>query len=117
MQAGKLSDTVLFQTPVVTGSHDTYTTTWTDAFTLPAEVRRDTEMIARFTIRYRDGITPASHRMIWDGILWRITSAVHDRKRTLWTIDADGTPLVDSTELTDETTHYVDAVPIMRPRE
>lgn len=115
MKAGRLREVVQFQRPVVTGSGATRTVTWTDDFTTRAEVRRETELIARFTIRYRSGITPASHRIVWEAKLWYITTAVHDLKKRFITIDADATPLVESTDLTDTTTEYIDAVPIVRP--
>lgn len=116
MKAGRLAqERLLFQIPVVTTPGGYRTVTWTDDFKVPAEVQRDTELIARFIIRYRSGITPDSHRIIWGDWIWTITNIVHDRKRTMLTIDADAVPLVPSTDLDSETTEYVDAVPIVRP--
>lgn len=117
MNAGRLSDRVVFQAHGTTGSGESFAVTWTDDFTVWSEVRRDSELIAQFIIRYRSGVTPASHRLIWEGTVWRITSVVHDRRRTMLTINADAEPLVESTDLDSVTTEYIDAVPVLRPRE
>lgn len=115
MRAGRLRNFVQFQRPVVTGSGATRLVTWTDDFTARCEVRRDSELVCQFTIRYRSGITPDSHRIVWDAWTWRITNATHDIKKRQLVIVADATPLVESTDIDSDTTEYVDAVPIVRP--
>lgn len=116
MKAGRLREVVQFQVHTVTGTGALRTVTWPDAFTARCEVRRDSELACRFITRYRSGITPASHRIVWEGYTWRITNIVHNLKKRLLTIDADATPLVVSTDLDSDTSEYVDAVPIERPR-
>lgn len=115
MRAGEMRERIQFQKPVVTGSGDTRTVTWTDDFVVHARVIRSSELVCEFTIRYKTGITPESHRIIWEGRTWNITSPPHDIKKRQLVIIADEVPLVDSTDIDSDTTEYVNAVPILRP--
>jgi hypothetical protein len=99
--------------------------TWVQDFVEFGEVRRESEMVARFVIRYRTTdsagnaiqISAKTHRILWDGAIWRITSAPHDHKRMNLIIDADASTLVDATDMDSETTEFVDDVPDIRPLE
>jgi len=74
-------------------------------------------MSCRFIMRYRDGITPTSHRIIWDDVIWIIESAIHDLKRHTITIDCNVDQLQEVTHMTSTETEYVDGVPIRRPHK
>lgn len=115
MQSGKLSDLLVFEKKTVTGTGESYTTTWLEDFREWSEAQRLSETSARFIIRYRSGITPASHRILWDDARWTIVNVIHDRRSTMLSIDADISNLVESTDLNSETTEYLDAVPVLRP--
>lgn len=126
MQAGRLSDRVIFQKPVVTNPGGYRTVTWEDDFVVPAEVQIQAETLARFVIRYRTTgdengnevqISAKTHRIVWEGKIFHITSAPHDRKRTQLTIDADFSMMVDSTDLQSEHEEFITGLPVIRPRE
>lgn len=118
MRAGSLRDRVVFEERLVTGTDSTgHVITWPTSYTVDADAVRLDEQSARFAVRYRSGVTPASHRIIWDGCLWTIVSATHDKKRTQLTIDCNFSNLIEATHLTSTETEYVDAVPVLRPRE
>lgn len=113
MQSGRLRDRVVFEARTVTGN----AVTWAYAFTVDAHAERFDEQGCNFTVRYRSGVTPSSHRILWDDCIWTIVSAVHDQKRRQFTIVCNFSNLVEATHLQSTETEYVDAVPVLRPRE
>ena len=88
---------------------------YVDDFTVPAEVEQTGEQAVRFTIRYKSGISPSSHRIAWDGKLWRIVNAIHDRKRKMLVIDCNIGAWVDVTDLDSDTTEYIGNIPVVEP--
>lgn len=118
MRSGLLRDYVRFEERIVSGDTDAgQVVSWTPAFSTWAEPRRLSELNCDFIIRYRDNITPASHRIIWDGALWTIVTSVHDLKRRQLTITCDFSNLVEVTHMTSTETEYIDGIPVLRPRE
>lgn len=121
MRAGRLSDSIVFEKPTVTTPSGYRTVVWAPDTAIgvngavPCEPERIGETTARFIVRYMDSITPASHQITWDGHTWRITSTVHDRRRTMLTIDCEISTFVESTDLDSETTEYVANVPVVQP--
>jgi hypothetical protein len=121
MNAGKLRDWLVFERRVVTdlnnggGSrinwvNDIDFSTWGSA-------ERTTEQNARFIRRYREGIGPSTYRIIWGGAIWLITSAVHDDRRTMLTIDSDFSALVEVTTILSTEREYIEGIPTVRPSE
>lgn len=115
MRAGRLRDYVLFQSRAVTGEGESRQIVFTDAFTVKVDVVRSTETGARFVTRYRSGIGPGTYRMIWEGVIWNITSAVHDRKHRSLTIDCDFSEAVEVTDTESVQREYIDGLPVVRP--
>jgi hypothetical protein len=120
MNPGQLSEKVVFEQRNITinanGGSDL---SWSEAFTAWAFPERQSEMGCRFTLRFRDGISPQGpllHRIIWDDTIWVIDSAVHDRKHRYLTLDCSQGNLQEVTALTSIETEYVDGVPIRRPQ-
>jgi head-tail adaptor len=118
MRAGSLRDRVRIEERIVTGDdQDGHEITWAPLITVDCDAQRLDEQSARFIVRYRAGVTPASHRLIWDGCIWTIVSAPHDKYRTILTIECNFSNLIEATHLTSTETEYIDAVPVLRPRE
>lgn len=118
MRSGLLRDYVQFEERIVSGNDQAgQMVSWASAFSTWAEPRRLSELNCDFIIRYREGITPASHRIIWDDALWTIVTVVHDLKRTQLTITCDFSNLVEVTHFTSTETEYIDGIPVLRPRE
>src|SRR5262245_6186504 len=100
MRGGQLSDFITFEKRVITTNP--FSETWELDFDgpIPADPQRAAETVARFTIRYRtqtngEEINAKSHRILWDGAIWHITSATHDRKRTMLFLDCDFSMLLE----------------------
>lgn len=117
MMAGRLSDLLVFEARTVTVVNEQNVISWTTGFTIKGEAQRSSETLARFIIRYRPGIGPDTHRIIWDGAIFNITSAVHNRKRTMLTIDCDFSMMVEVTHLQSTEREYIDGLPVVRPTE
>lgn len=117
IRAGTLSDSILFQSRLISGEGAQRMITWPDAFTVWAEPQRNSETTCRFIIRYRSGIAPDTHRIIWDGCIWNITSAIHDLRRTTLTIDCDFSEAVNTTDLDSEHQEFISTFPVLRPRD
>jgi len=122
VRAGRLSDYVTFEKRIPAAG--VTPESWTADFGGPisAEAERLSETAAQFIIRYRktgDGteINALSHRIIWDGALWYIASAVHDRKRTMLTITCDLTNMIEVTHLESTEREFMEGVPIVEPPE
>ena len=85
-------------------------------FTADAEPQRNSETDVRFTMRYRDGITPASHQIIWDNAVWNIRNVLHDRRRVMLFLDCEATK-VDVTHLQSTEREFIDDnLPLTNPR-
>jgi hypothetical protein len=117
VNAGRLSDLVLFEKRVTPGLD-----TWIEDFTVSCEAQRQSETACRFIIRYRrttDGkeISALSHRIIFDGAIWHIASAVHDRRRTMLTIDCDLTNMIEVTHMQSTEREFIEGVPVITPRD
>jgi head-tail adaptor len=118
MKAGRLSERFVFQKrTVMTDSDGVHHITWAEEFTVWGEFQRDSELTARFIVRYRSDIRPDTHRIVFEGARWTITAVIHDRKRTMLTITSDGSDLIESTDLEDTTRQFIDGVPERRPPE
>lgn len=118
MQAGRLSDLVQFQKRVITElANGGKSMTWADDFKEFVEANRTSETNCLFTMRYRSDITPASHRLIFDGTIWEITSATHDLRRSMLTIDSDFSMLVEVTTLQSTEREFIEGLPLIRPTE
>lgn len=117
MRAGTLSDRITFQARSVTGEGETRAITYVDAFTVAAEPQRTSETNCRFIIRYRSGIGPETHRIIWDGVRWNITSAVHDLRKTMLTVDCDFSEAIEATTLDSTEREYVDGLPLVHTKD
>jgi len=119
MRAGELQDLIVFERRVISpGGLET----WTLDFEDKSRADRLSETAARFIIRYRktgDGseINAESHRILWDGVIWHIASAVHDRRRTMLTIDCDFSMMLEATHLQSTHREYIEGLPVLAPRE
>jgi hypothetical protein len=118
-RAGELSDRIRFERQVITYPFhpDSAVFSWDpEPFLTPAKPERLSEMGCTFTLNYRSDITPASHRIKWEGRIWIIASATHDLKKRTLIIDCD-TALVETTHMQSVETEFIDNVPVIRPRE
>lgn len=122
MNAGRLRDLVTFQRRVLTtNALDQEVESWADDFQEWAEAQRVSETVCRFIIRYRthtDGtqISAKTHKIIFDGAVWHITSAVHDGKRTQLTIDCDFSMMLEATHLQSTEREFIEGLPLLQPR-
>lgn len=102
MSAGPKSDLVTVQAlTTVIDSFGSPVETWTDSFQVWAEYqpvgsrefpvleKRVVQTTARFVIWYREGISPATNRIVGRGKTWNISEPLHDRKRSETTIEAN----------------------------
>lgn len=101
MSAGPKSDLIVFESLTTTiDSFGSPVETWTPSFSVwseyqpvgsrefPVLTKRVVETTARFIIWYREGISPATHRILARGKTWNISDPLHDRKRHETTIEA-----------------------------
>lgn len=118
-RAGSLNDRIQFERRLVDRSNPlAVDIRWIPEPVLwPAAIERTSEMSVRFTIHFRADVRPDSHRIVWEGRIWGIASAVHDARRRQLTIDADVVTLVETTQLDSDTREFLDEVPAIRPRE
>lgn len=122
MSSGRFSDLVTFQERVVTFTGETPTITWPVGFQEWVDAERTTETACRFTMRYRKSpegaeIAPDTHRIIWESIIWNLTSVVHDRRRRLITIDCDFSEAIEVTHFQSLVREFIARHPVLRPRE
>jgi Phage head-tail joining protein. len=122
MNAGSLSDLLLFQKKIITYNGEARSTRWTSdenegAFQQPCNVERSSETVLRIITRYREGVAPDTYRIIFDSAIWNITSAPHDRRRTQLTIDCDFSEAIEVTHMQSEVREYIDGLPVIRTRE
>ena len=117
MRAGRLSDLVTFEARILTlNAAGQYEESWqAEARKIPADPEQFSETTCRFTIRYRRDVSPKSHRIIWNGKIWTITNAVHDRKRIDLIIDCDFSDHVEVTHLQSTQREYISTLPVIRP--
>jgi SPP1 family predicted phage head-tail adaptor len=101
LESGNLREWLIFESLTVTSDEfGAGVETWTAAFAdwgeyqglgsreFPLSQKRQAEATARFIIRYREGIDPATFRIRFDGKAWNITTPIHDAKRSYLTIEA-----------------------------
>lgn len=110
-----MPDRPVFWRRVITYNGDQPAISYTEDFTAWADARRLTETSARFFIRYRAGIGPDTHRIVWDGAIWTITSAPHDKKKMMITIDSDLSQLVEVTHMLSTEREFIEGMPVVRP--
>ncbi len=119
MQAGRLSDLLTFEKKIrTTNALEQHVITWstsaaTGTFTAWSEAARQSETSARFVIRYKEGITPDSHRILWDNARWLIVSVVHDRRRTMTIIESDFSSMIEVTHFQSDVREYIDGLPVI----
>jgi hypothetical protein len=119
MNAGLLRDRLIFEKRILTYVNELRYERWSaedddDGFEAFGEVQQQSETVCRFIVRYRAGVRPNTYRIIWNDVIWRITSAVYDRKNTMITIDADFTEALEVTHQQSEDREYIDGLPIVR---
>lgn len=90
---------------------------WTDDFHDCARGNRETETTARFELHYRTDIRPDSHRILWDGAKWAITSAIPERRTGNLIISCDFSEAIQTTDLDAEHQEYIEQFPVIRPPE
>jgi head-tail adaptor len=116
--AGRIRTRLHFEARVVTAMPSgSNLISWITAFDTWGQPERLEEQSCRFTIRYRAGIGPDSHRIFWSGAIWTIVSAVHDLRRTQLVIECDFSNLIEATHLLSTESEHIDAVPVVRPRD
>lgn len=116
-RAGNRPDLVVFEARVrTTNAHGQVVETWTTGFTDYADAERRSETNATFTILYRAGIYPGSHRITYDSCWWTIVSATHDKKRSVLVIDCDFSDKVEVTHLSSPDMEFIDALNLLEPR-
>ena len=114
MNAGRRTDLLTFEARILTTlANGGIQTTWSPlasngGFTEWAEALRQSETVAQFTIPYRSGITPASHRILWEGAVWNIASTVHDPKNIDLRISSDFARMIDVTTLQSTEHEFID---------
>ncbi len=115
MIGGRLRDLIRIQVrSVTTDANGQSDISWTAGeFREWADAERTTEQNATFIIRYRSDIGPESHRIIWDGSIWTIVSAVHDRKRTMLTISSDFSDAIEVTNFQSTEREFIDGLPVV----
>ncbi len=119
MRAGLMNQKITFQAKTITVAQDddgsdVNVITWADAFSEWAAVERLSEQVSRFTIHYRAGIRPNTHRIVFEDTYWTITSAVPDSRHIDLMIDCDFSDQVEVTTLESTTREYITDVPLVR---
>ncbi len=123
MNAGRRTDLLTFEARVLTTLPNTQIqTTWSSltangGFTEWGEPLRQSETAAQFTIPYRSGITAASHRIIWEGAVWQISSAVHDPKNIDLRISCDFSMMLETTHMQSTEKEFIDGLPTVAQPE
>lgn len=117
MRAGLLRDRITFEERAVSIVNNQNIISWASAFDASADIQRISELACRFIVRYRSGVTPADSRILWEGRRWTITGVIHDRRKTMLTIECDGTDLVETTTLESTEREYIDGLEQPRPAE
>jgi len=119
LNAGRRTDLITFQGRVLTNlPNGGIQTTWSPlavdgGFTEWAEPLRQSETVVQFTIPYRSGITPASHRIIWEDAIWNIASAIRDPKNIDLRISCDFSMMVEVTTIQSTEREFIDGIPIV----
>lgn len=118
IEAGRLTDRLVFELRILTlNAVGQYVESWGPGFTEWGEAQRQSEQNCRFIIRWRDGITPATYRILYFDSIWTINNAVPDRKRTILIIDSDFSQLIEVTHMRSTDREYIEGLPIVRPPE
>lgn len=119
MDAGALSERLNFEKRIITRAPDPSVpdeVAWQHDFFEAGDASRSGELSARFVVRYRPNITPATHRVVWDGAIWHIVGIDPDRRRTQLTINCDFSMLVESTDLKSDDREFIPQPPVIRPK-
>jgi head-tail adaptor len=113
MIGGRLSDPIVLEQRVITeNSIGQKEITWVaETGHTFAEVDRLSETNAQFIIRYRSDIGPETHRILWDSVIWSVTSVFHDRRRTMLTIRSDFSDQIEVTNFQSTEREYIDGLP------
>lgn len=115
--AGRLSDRVDFELKTIThNANDQNVGTWAYSFTEWAQATITSETSAQFVIRYRSVITPATHRILFNGSYWTIIDPVPDQRRTILTITCTFEAKIEATHLQSTEREFIDGLPTSRDR-
>lgn len=115
--AGDRNELLTFQLQTFTENDEGQVTgTWRNSFEEWADAERTSETNARFLIDYRDGLSPKTHRIIFDGAYWEIRNVVHDRNRRSTLIESDFSMMVEVTNLdSDAEREFIVGLPVIHP--
>lgn len=121
--AGRLSDKIEFELKTFTtinadavGPGAAHLGSWAYSFTEWAQATILSETSAQFVIRYRSAITPATHRILFNGSYWTIIDPVPDQRRTILTITCTFERKIDVTHLQSTEREFIDGLPVSRDR-
>ncbi len=99
-----------------TNSQGQHSGAWANSFQEWADVERSSETNARFEIDYHEGLSAKTHRIIFDGAYWQITSVVHDRNRRSTLIECDFSQMIEVTSLdSDAEREFIVGLPLIHP--
>jgi head-tail adaptor len=115
--AGDRTELLTFQLQTFTENAEGQVTgTWRDIFQEWADAERRSETTASFEIDYRDGLSPKTHRVIFDGAYWNLTSVLHDRNRRSTRLDCDFSMMIEVTSLdSDGQREFIVGLPVIHP--
>lgn len=110
-------DLIVFQLETFTldGSTGVQHSSWANSFSEYSQAVRRSEQFAEFTIHYRSDITPARHRILWEGAIWAITNADHDPRRSELLIQATFQEMLEVTHLQSTQREFIQGMPIVHP--
>lgn len=122
MNAGRLRHRPVFEKKTITYTGDVRTETWapdtsfSSDGSIAAEAVRLSERVARFAIYHRDTIGPETHRILFWGSRWTITSAVRGdgRDYNALFIESDFSDKIEVTHLQSETREHLDGLPLIQ---
>lgn len=115
--AGDRTELLTFQLQTFTEDADGRSIgTWRDSFQEWADAERRSETTCSFQIDYREGLSAKTHRVVFDGAYWAITSVLHDRKRHSTRIDCDFSMMIEVTSLdSEQQREYIVGLPVIHP--
>lgn len=117
LNAGRLRDLVPFELKTWTvNANGQNVGTWDTGFSEWCEVRRQSEQSCQFIMRFREGISPATHRALFFDSIWTIVNVVPDIRRTMLIIDCDFSSLIEVTHMQSTTKEFIEGLPtVARP--
>lgn len=117
IRAGRLSDKIVFELQTfIESAAGQQVGTWAYSFTTWAEATINSETSAQFVIRWRDGITPLTHRILFNGSYWTIIDPVPDHRRTILTINCSLEAKIEATHMLSVEREFIDGIPTSRDR-